>query len=72
MMEMIRKNVVDPELREFIMPEFSTASDSNQVVAGILMMGALQKYFSFKMLLKCGIPSVTSLFFLLGNARIGS
>ena len=61
MTEMIQKNVVDPELRKFIMPEFITTSDSHRVVAAILKMGAMQKYFSFKMLLKCGISSVTLL-----------
>lgn len=63
MTDMIEQNVVDPELRTWIMPSFSTTTDSDKVVAAILMMGSLQKYFSYKMSLCCGIPSVT----LLGN-----
>lgn len=61
MTRLIEKNVVDEELRSWIMPDFSTTTESDQVVAAILMMGALQKYFSYKMSLLCGIPSVTLL-----------
>lgn len=57
----IAKNVLDPELQTWIIPSFSTTTDSDRVVASILMMGALQKYFSYKMVLSCGIPSVTLL-----------
>ncbi|KAJ9298231.1 hypothetical protein DTO271G3_3836 [Paecilomyces variotii] len=61
MTELIQKNVVDEELRDWIMPSFTTTTESDNVVAAILMMGALQKYFSFKVGLLCGIPSVTLL-----------
>ncbi|KAJ5366004.1 hypothetical protein N7517_008890 [Penicillium concentricum] len=61
MTRLIGKNVVDEELRDWIMPTFSTTTKSDHVVAAILMMGALQKYFSYKMTTCCGIPSVTLL-----------
>lgn len=61
MTELMQKNVVDEELRDWIMPSFTTTTESDTVVAAILMMGALQKYFSYKMGLLCGIPSVTLL-----------
>lgn len=61
MTKLIEKNVVDPELRSWIMPKFSTTTSSDKVVAAVLMMGALQNYFSYKMCLACGIPSVTLL-----------
>lgn len=57
----IEKNVVDAELRDWIMPNFTTTTKSDEVVAAILMMGAMQKYFSYRMMLLCGIPSVTLL-----------
>ena len=57
----IEKNVLDPELRTWIMPAFSTTTTSDHVVAAILMMGALQRYFSYTMHLMCGMPSVTLL-----------
>ncbi|KAJ5165659.1 uncharacterized protein N7500_007489 [Penicillium coprophilum] len=61
MTRLIEKNVVDEELRAWIMPTFSTTTKSDNVVAAILMMGALQKYFSYKISMACGIPSVTLL-----------
>lgn len=57
----IAKNVVNPELRTWVMPAFSTTTESDKVVASVLMMGSLQQYFSYKMRLLCGIPSVTLL-----------
>lgn len=61
MTRLIEKSVVDPELRTWIMPAFSTTTQSDRVVASILMMGALQKYFKYTMMTECGIPSVTLL-----------
>ena len=61
MTQEIEKNVVDPELREWMLPAFTTTTDSDVVVASILMMGTMQKYFSYGMCLMCGIPSVTLL-----------
>ncbi|ODM14865.1 hypothetical protein SI65_09617 [Aspergillus cristatus] len=57
----IQKNVLDPELQKWIMPEFSTTTANDKVVAAIQMMGTMQKYFSYTMCLMCGIPSVTLL-----------
>jgi hypothetical protein len=57
----IQDNIKDPDLQAWIMPEFSTTTDSDRAVAAVLMMGAMQKYFSYGMCLRCGIPSVTLL-----------
>ena len=61
MTELIAQNVVDPELRDWIMPEFTTTTDTDRIVASILMMGALQKYLSYGASIMCGLPSVTLL-----------
>ena len=61
MSHLIEKNVLDPELRKWVMPAFSTTTVHDNVVAAILLMGLTQKYFSFKCTLCCGIPSVTLL-----------
>ncbi|PLB50087.1 hypothetical protein P170DRAFT_454715 [Aspergillus steynii IBT 23096] len=61
MTRLIEKNVVDEELRAWIMPTFTTTTESDNVVAAILMMGTMQSYFSYKMTLTCGIPCVTLL-----------
>ncbi|KAF3070595.1 hypothetical protein GL218_00096 [Daldinia childiae] len=61
MTDEIKKNVVDPDLTAWIMPDFTTTTDTDRVTAAVLMMGALQKYFKYFLLLTCGIPSVTLL-----------
>lgn len=58
---LIEENVVDPELREWIMPAFSTTTKHDVVVASVLLMGVVQKYFDFKCTILCGLPSVTLL-----------
>ncbi|RDW92300.1 hypothetical protein BP5796_01694 [Coleophoma crateriformis] len=60
MTHMIAKNIKEPELREWIIPAFSTTTKTDVVVASILMMGAMQKYFSYKFTILCGIPSVNA------------
>ncbi|KAL8835961.1 MAG: hypothetical protein Q9170_003118 [Blastenia crenularia] len=59
----IEENVLDPELREWMMPIFTTTTKKDVIIASILLMGTTQKYFDFKCTLLCGLPSVT----LLGN-----
>ena len=61
MTDQIAKNIIDPELRTWVMPNFSTTTNTDKVVAAILMMGSLQKYFGYTMHTRCGIPSVTLL-----------
>ena len=59
MTELIQENVVDPQLRELIMPNFSTTIDDDKSVAAIVMMGTLQAYFDYGFEFGCGFPSVT-------------
>jgi Domain of unknown function (DUF4419) len=61
MSKLIAQNVLDPGLREWIMPQFTTTTQTDTIVASVLMMGALQKYFSYGFRTDCGIPSVTLL-----------
>lgn len=57
----IGENVLDPELKDWVLPAFSTTTDSDRVIGSILFMGAMQKYFSYSMVVFCGLPSVTLL-----------
>lgn len=43
------------------MPNFTTTTESDKVVAAILMTGSLQKYFEYTVSIMCGITSVTML-----------
>lgn len=55
------RHIVDEGLRAWILPDFSTTEPSDLVTAAVIMMGTMQKYFSYGMELTCGIPSVTLL-----------
>ncbi|KAG5179160.1 hypothetical protein JKP88DRAFT_270402 [Tribonema minus] len=57
----IAKNIKDPSIREWVLPGFTTTTDHDKVVGSVVLMAAMQKYFSFKMRLSCGLPSVTLL-----------
>ena len=57
----LEKNVVDKDLRRWIMPSFTTTTYTDQVVAAVVMMGTLKKYFTYFFDLDCGLPSVTLL-----------
>ncbi|KAF2492868.1 hypothetical protein BU16DRAFT_551599 [Lophium mytilinum] len=59
MADLIGKNVVDPELKRWIMPRFTTTTHDDKSVAAMVMMGTLQKYFDYTALGGCGFPSVT-------------
>ncbi|MCJ1249912.1 hypothetical protein MMC30_007138 [Trapelia coarctata] len=56
---LLEENVVDKELREWIMPAFTTTTENDVVVGSILMMGAMKNYFTYTCRTGCGIPSVT-------------
>ncbi|KAJ7455062.1 hypothetical protein FB451DRAFT_1278344 [Mycena latifolia] len=59
MADLIHKNVVDPGLREWIVPKFSTTTNNDRTVGCMLMMATMKKYFDYKMSIMCGIPRVT-------------
>lgn len=61
MTHLIEKNVVDPDLKDWIIPDFTTTTDEDRSVASIVMMGTLQKYFDYILRGGCGFPSVTLL-----------
>jgi hypothetical protein len=61
MTTLMQNFVVDEELRSWFLPSFTTTSDNDRIVAAVIMMGTLQKYFTYVMVTRCGIPSVTLL-----------
>ncbi|KAI0532159.1 hypothetical protein GGR58DRAFT_491123 [Xylaria digitata] len=61
MTQEMEKHIIYPDLRQWIMPNFTTTDYKDMVTAAVLMMGSMQKYFSYRMSLMCGIPSVTLL-----------
>ncbi|KAG4433843.1 hypothetical protein IFR05_010661 [Cadophora sp. M221] len=59
--KVLAENIKDASLREWMLPCFSTTTKVDQAAASIMMMAALQKYFSYGCELTCGLPSVTLL-----------
>ncbi|KAF7321043.1 hypothetical protein HMN09_00191500 [Mycena chlorophos] len=56
----IEKNVVDPELGRWAIPDFSTTTENDQTVASIVLMATLKAYFEYDFdAVCCGIPRVT-------------
>ena len=51
--------LVDKELKDWIMPTFSTTTRVDSTVSAILMMATLKQYFSYTADMRCGIPHVT-------------
>ena len=61
MSRLVKENVVDPDLRQWVMPAFTTTTRQDNIIASILLMGVTQKYFGFVCNILCGLPSVTLL-----------
>lgn len=61
MADLLEKNVNDPQLRGWVMPDFTTTTYHDKVVGAVLFMGAMQAYFDYKMTITCGLPSITLL-----------
>ncbi|KAJ7797802.1 hypothetical protein B0H14DRAFT_2389344 [Mycena olivaceomarginata] len=54
------ENIVDPELRAWATPDFTTTTDNDRTVGAVLLMATLKKYFQYMIMLAgCGIPRVT-------------
>ncbi|KAJ6619232.1 hypothetical protein B0H10DRAFT_1182471 [Mycena sp. CBHHK59/15] len=56
---LIHANVVDPALRDWILPGFSTTTMNDTTVGSMLMMATMKKYLDYNISLMCGIPRVT-------------
>ncbi|KAF8350485.1 hypothetical protein F5887DRAFT_939463 [Amanita rubescens] len=56
---LMETKIVDPDLREWIMPTFSTTSATDRTIYAMVMMASMKAYFSYKFSLDCGIPRVT-------------
>ena len=58
---LIEANILDPDLRDWVLPGFTTTTSEDNVVASILMMATMQKFFTYRSGVMCGLPSVTLL-----------
>ncbi|KAJ4299361.1 hypothetical protein N0V90_004606 [Kalmusia sp. IMI 367209] len=58
---MLQRKIKDTKFRDWIMPNFTTTTQTDRVTASIIMMGTMQKFFVYSLEIGCGIPSVTLL-----------
>lgn len=65
MSRLMEENIVDPDLRSWIMPRFTTSTDVDNVVYSVTMMSTLKQYFEYHFCSTCNLPAVT----LLGEKR---
>ncbi|KAK1243506.1 hypothetical protein MKX08_001644 [Trichoderma sp. CBMAI-0020] len=59
--DQIQQNVVDPDLKAWMSPNFSTTTNADLGVSAMVMMATTKKYFTFLGMAGCGFPSVTLL-----------
>ncbi|KAJ7501946.1 hypothetical protein B0H11DRAFT_2171205 [Mycena galericulata] len=60
MVGLIEKNIVDPTLRDWAIPTFTTTTPNDVTTSAVLLMATLKSYFKYRMVLtRCGIPRVT-------------
>jgi hypothetical protein len=57
---LVEKNIVDPTLRAWATPNFTTTTVNDTTVSAVLLMATLKQYFKYiSVLCGCGIPRVT-------------
>ncbi|KAG8824195.1 hypothetical protein FRC19_002307 [Serendipita sp. 401] len=59
--ELMKQNIVDETLHDWVIPNFTTTTPNDIVVCSVTLMSTLKEYFSYKFTLRCGIPSITLL-----------
>ncbi|KAK7030165.1 hypothetical protein R3P38DRAFT_2703609 [Favolaschia claudopus] len=57
--EHLQQNILDADLRDWILPRFSTTTSTDTTISSLLMLATTKKYFEYKMTFFCGIPQVT-------------
>ncbi|RYE13262.1 MAG: DUF4419 domain-containing protein [Sphingobacteriaceae bacterium] len=61
MVKLLKANIKDIEMCDWVLPDFSTTTNDDRVVGSIVLMATMQEYFDYKMNLLCGIPEITLL-----------
>ncbi|KAJ6582356.1 hypothetical protein B0H19DRAFT_1061773 [Mycena capillaripes] len=62
MVDQLERSLVDPSLRAWVLPDFSTTAVTDTTVRVIVMMATLKAFFEYEFCgIECGIPRVTLL-----------
>lgn len=59
--DLIQENVIDPDLKSWMLPNFSTTTSEDATTTAIIMMATVKSYFECNGRGGCGFPSVTLL-----------
>ncbi|KAH6665031.1 hypothetical protein B0J14DRAFT_681625 [Halenospora varia] len=59
--ELMQIHITDKDLTGCVIPDFTTTTENGKIVARIVFMGAMSKYFSSGGRTSCGLPFVTLL-----------
>lgn len=59
MIDLMHENLVDKDLKDWIMPSFSTTTRTDSTVSAIIMMASMKAYFEYIFEMVCGVPHVT-------------
>ncbi|KAJ3119873.1 hypothetical protein HK098_005085 [Nowakowskiella sp. JEL0407] len=62
---LLKKNVVDETLYDWVMPNFTTTTVNDQIVGSVVFMASMKSYFTYGMRFLCGIPKIQ----ILGEKR---
>lgn len=57
--QMIDHNLVDGEVKDWVIPDFSTTTKEDKLVCGSVLMATMKSYFTYHMAAFCGIPSIS-------------
>ncbi|KAM9957293.1 hypothetical protein ACTFIW_009034 [Dictyostelium discoideum] len=61
MSNQIQSNIKDPLIKDLIIPNFTTTTESDKVVFSIALMSTMKNYFNFVFQTYCGLSEVTLL-----------
>ncbi|EGC40386.1 hypothetical protein DICPUDRAFT_18684, partial [Dictyostelium purpureum] len=61
MANQIEKNIIDPSLKNWLIPNFTTTTPVDKVVFSVALMATMKNYFNYIFETECGIPKVTLL-----------
>ncbi|KAM9970834.1 hypothetical protein ACTFIR_002698 [Dictyostelium discoideum] len=61
MSNQIQSNIKDPSIKDLIIPNFTTTTESDKVVFSIALMSTMKNYFNFVFKTYCGLSEVTLL-----------
>ncbi|PTB52524.1 hypothetical protein M431DRAFT_496852 [Trichoderma harzianum CBS 226.95] len=59
--DLIERNVIDPNFKSWMLPNFSTTTSEDVTTAAVVMMATVKEYFEYIAKGGCGFPSVTLL-----------